>query len=365
MLKAKDLGTYVCTVDNHGLQTITSERYNCTFNFCNGYSERWGRTKEDNNTPPVLEVIDIEITTKCNGVSGPNGVRVLCPFCYKANGPVGTNMSFETFKELFDKLPTTLAQIAFSADSSLDTNPDTFKIMKYCRENGRNYVVPSISVAQLDEKRAKQLLDVGVGCIGVSLYDNKEVCYDTIHLLDTMIKEGGYDAQVNIQAVVANHNFVDLMGVLDDIKSDPRLSNLECIVYLALKQKGRGAGYAGLGQEKWNRLLDKTSESISMYGVDVCSTKKLAKYFEETGLPGQEDYMETCDAGYYSAYISVNGLVYPCSFLENVDGWEIGEDLSSKSFEEIWGGERFEAYRAQTAGVRCMSCDKSCVFWEI
>ena len=367
------LGDHTITQDADGTRTINSKSYNCKFNMGTGYMERWGATEDDDITPAVPEVVDIEVTTSCEGVSlmipqadgsiDYNGPKKPCSFCYKANLPGGTNMSLETFKTIFDKFPKTVNQIAFSADSTLKANPDLFEMMKYCRNNEYNYVVPSISVAQLERKEAQQLLDAGVGCVGVSLYQNKEVCYDTAKLLCDLADEmGGYPVQVNLQVVVSDHNFEQIMQLLEDINEDPRLEKINCIVYLSLKQKGRGTGFELLNDDNWMKLLAKTSTEVDFFGVDVCSTGKLLAFEGES--EDTKDVAEPCEAGYYSMYINKDGAMYPCSFIENTTGWEEGEDLVTRDFAEIWTGKKFLAWRKSIEAIRCGDCS-GCVYWDI
>ena len=282
--------------------------------------------------------------------------------CYKANTPDGGNMSFETFKTVFDKFPQSITQIAFSADSTLKSNPDLFKMMKYCRNNTENYIVPSISVAQLERPEAEKLIEAGVGCVGVSMYANKEVCYDTAKLLTDVCDETGYSAQVNLQVVVSDHNFEHIMSVLDDINEDPRLERINCIVYLSLKQKGRGEGFKLLSDEKWMQLLAKTAEKVELFGVDVCSTGKLQAF--EGDSEETLEVAEPCESGYYSMYINLRGEMFPCSFLEDTPGWETGMDLVEKSFNDIWSSDRFLKHRKSIEAIRSGK-STGCPYWDI
>ena len=193
---------------------VQSKDYNYIFNKETGFFARWGKTKEDDpQMAPSPEILDIEITTKCDGVGGK-----LCPFCYKSNTPNGKNMSFETFKKMIDKFPiymqrtciaedngkTTkrfvfsmpaeineendkkmeaeieakglrivgyvqkpvhfLNQVAFGADSKAKSNPDLWKMMDYCRTNG---IIPNITVAEINDETADKLVEK-CGAVAVS-----------------------------------------------------------------------------------------------------------------------------------------------------------------------------------------------------
>jgi hypothetical protein len=87
---------------------IQSENYNSIFRYEDGYFMRWGKTPKDDpeSCPFGPELADLEISEICH-----QG----CKNCYKSNTSTGKNMSFETFKEIFHKLPLTCGQIAFGA----------------------------------------------------------------------------------------------------------------------------------------------------------------------------------------------------------------------------------------------------------
>ena len=73
-------------IDGFTTKIAIGEDYKYIFNKTNGDFMRWGKTyDEDPNFSPIGgEILDIEITTICNGINGK-----LCPFCYKSNTPDG------------------------------------------------------------------------------------------------------------------------------------------------------------------------------------------------------------------------------------------------------------------------------------
>jgi hypothetical protein len=88
--------------ENSTTKTLRSNEINYNFNKVSGMSCVWGTTLEDDPaySPYGPLIADIEITTICSGIN-----NVPCPFCYKSNTTKGYNMSLETFKKVFDKLP--------------------------------------------------------------------------------------------------------------------------------------------------------------------------------------------------------------------------------------------------------------------
>lgn len=92
------------------VKVLKSPEYNYAFCLGTGKLMRWGKTNDDD--PEFCkygpEIADIEVSTICHRN---------CNFCYKSNSSVGKNMSFETFKHIFDMMPQTLTQIAFGIGS--------------------------------------------------------------------------------------------------------------------------------------------------------------------------------------------------------------------------------------------------------
>ena len=157
-------------VETKSSKRYKSENYNYLFNKNNGFFARWGGTIDDDpEFAPSPEIADIEITSICNAGS-KNGSKPKCNLCYKSNTSKGINMSFETFKKIFNSLPKSLTQIAFGVDYDATSNPDLIKMMKYSRDNG---VIPNLTVAELSNETATEIVKYA-GAVAVSQYFNKE-----------------------------------------------------------------------------------------------------------------------------------------------------------------------------------------------
>jgi len=103
-----------------------SKYYNYNFNTKTGFFTRWGKTyEEDPIQAPSPEILDIEISTICNGIgSGP------CPWCYKSNTNVGENMAYEKFKAIFHKITGSKIKIHLENGHCLELNPDQKVLLK-------------------------------------------------------------------------------------------------------------------------------------------------------------------------------------------------------------------------------------------
>lgn len=336
-------------IDGKLNKIVMGEDYNYIFSKENGQFARWGKSfKEDPDFSPIGgEILDIEVTTICHGIRGH-----VCDFCYKSNTPNGKNMSFDTFKGIIDKMGKQLTQVAFGADSTATSNPDLFKMAAYCRELG---VVPNITVAKVSDDIADKLVNV-MGAVAVSCYNEKDDCYNSIKKLT----DRGM-SQINLHFMLCEETFGHCISVLQDIKVDERLTNLNAIVFLALKQKGRGVKYHTITQEHYNDIVQLCLKNDINFGMDSCSAVRFLDAIKNN--PNYEQYkvvVEPCESTNFSQYIDVNGFFYPCSFCEKINGWEAGLDVTKceNFLTDVWYHDRVVSFRNKLNN-NCNNCHKA------
>jgi hypothetical protein len=352
-----------------GIKHFRSEAYNYSFRLDNGSFARWGKTLEDDPTwsPYGCEIADIEITTSCNGPIS-NGKNKLCSFCYKSNTQNGKYMTFDTFKQLLNKFPHrtnkdgtrdfVLTQIAFGVDAECKTNPDVWKIFAHCRENG---IIPNLTVASIDDNVASNIAKY-CGACAVSRYTDKNSCYDSVNLLTNQYGM----KQVNIHQLVAMSTINDIWETLKDIKNDPRLSKLNAIVFLSLKQKGRGITQQPLPQEEYSKIIQYCLSNNISFGSDSCGAGKLLKSLTKEQYNEVIKVVEPCEASKFSFYCDVDGMYYPCSFMANeVGDWKDGINvLEVNDFvKDIWMHRKTSDFRNKVDA--CNECLGGCCHYKI
>lgn len=346
-------------LENKKFKICKSEDYNYIFNKNNGFFARWGKTKEDDpQFAKSPEILDLEVTTICHGTGGK-----LCKFCYKSNTPNGINMSFDNFKKIFHKFPKLLTQVAFGADSHATSNPDLFKMMEYCRNNDHNYVVPNITVAEITDETADKLAKY-CGAVAVSRYDNKDICYDSIKKLT----DRGMN-QINIHIMTSLETYDNVMETLNDRLVDPRMSKMNAIVLLSLKQKGRGKNFTSLPIEKFKNIVDFALDKKISIGFDSCSAYKfLQSVKNRENYKDYEMCCEPCESSIFSSYINCEGKFFPCSFMEGMEGWEDGIDvINCEDFvKDVWNHPRTVNFREKLLSTsnNCLKCRK-CPVYEV
>ena len=352
--------------ENDKEKFFISPEYNYYFNKETGLFARWGADigEDPEYSPFGCEILDIEISINgCpNGrlVDGPNGGYRLCQTCYKDNtdGPP-TNMSFETFKAILDKMPRSLVQVAFGI-SGVQTNPDFIRMMEYSREKG---IIPNFTLSGIDltdeiaEKCAKL-----VGAVAVSAYaSNKNICYDTVKkFTDLGLK------QVNIHLCTSSESLPFVYEVLNDRLTDDRLKNMNAVVFLGIKEKGRAKGkYTVLGLDEYKKLIEFCFKNKISIGFDSCSAPKFEAVVQELGLTEHEKTRltacsESCESAIFSGYINVFAKWFPCSFSEGECGFEGIDVLTCTDFvKDIWHSDdalRFRAMLAENTECGCRHC---------
>lgn len=333
-----------------GIKRVLSKDYNYQFNANTGEFHRWGSTWEDDPKVGHLEIFDLEISEVCNGIPDVGSVAATpCSHCYKTNTKVGRNMSFDTFKGIFDKLPRTLTQIAFGI-GDMDGNPDLHKMMSYCRQNDHNPgVVPNLTINGwgLTDEWVATLKSV-CGGIAVSRYDNKDVCYNAVQrLTDVGI------SQVNVHMVVANENLDQCFELIDDAARDPRLSKMKAIVFLTLKPKGKRNTWTTVKDvSTYRKLVQYAFDKNIGVGFDSCSAPTfLAAMKDHPSFGLLSQLSESCESDRFSGYANVEGIWSHCSFTEGLPQWGTVDLKTINDFnKDVWNSEAVTRFR------ECLTC---------
>lgn len=331
--------------DNDKFKGLASENANWFMRKSDGYTEMWGKTRNDDMVmSPVPLLLDCEVTTKCTG-PGNDGP---CPFCYKSNTSNGVNMSLDTYKNILDKMPF-VTQVAFGADAKGTSNSDLFPMMEYTRSKG---IVPNITIADCDDSVADKIAHY-CGAVAISRYKNKNYCYDSVKKLT----DRGM-SQVNIHQLVSEQTYDQIIETFNDIKNDERLKGLNAIVLLNLKKKGRGVGYTRLSDEKFNHIVTYALSNNIPIGFDSCGAHKFIKAIK--GHPNFEKMLTMsvpCESTLESSFVDVYGDFYPCSFSQGNKDWKTGISvLECNDFiKDIWYSERTQGFRDKLI-ANCRNC---------
>jgi hypothetical protein len=341
---------YIVRDDVKGIKRVISPDYNYHFNMKTGEFARWGKTLEDDPKSGYLEIFDLEVSEVCNGIPDKGSdVAVPCSHCYKSNTKSGRNMSFDTFKSIFDKLPRTLTQIAFGI-GDLWSNPYLVRMFEYCRNNDWNPgVVPNLTINGwgLDAAWAGTLHE-HCGAVAVSRYDNEDVCYDAVkRLTDTGM------TQINIHQVLSVETYDSCFGLIDAAINDPRLAKLNAIVFLTLKPKGKRNKMSTLKDvTKYKELVTYALDNGIGIGFDSCSAPTfLAAMKDHPKFEMLSQLSESCESDRFSGYANVEGIWSHCSFTEGLPNWGTIDLKEITDFDaEVWNSPKVKMFRS------CLTC---------
>jgi len=396
--------------DTENYKALKSEDYNFYFNKKNGYFVRWGLGNYNDKIKKTInkeemslylmwssiwkekfdikefiadldtdgslelgmpEIADIEISTSCHGVSIQGKKASPCQFCYKSNIPRKNgegNMTLETFKKVFEKITKieTIGQIAFGI-TDIDANPDMWKIFEYTRKNG---VIPNVTINgdRMTSELYDKLASVN-GAVAVSVYDIDK-SYNSIYELATVRGM----KQINIHYMISSDRYETAIEIMKDIKTDYRLKDLNAIVFLSLKPKGKKNKETRLSDDKFKELVDYALDNNISMGFDSCSQVKFIKSIKNRPEYNQmEQSAESCESSIYSLYINSgevdeNGIsdpkFYPCSFSENLKDapgdWTNGISIlkSDDFIKDVWFNDKVRKFHAVTVEnkTKCVAC---------
>jgi hypothetical protein len=396
-------------VDNDTFKRIIGKDFHLFFDKKTGYTERWGKDKNDNPIRCELgpTIIDIELSRDIleselyrykNEILLENHTCLgKCPMCYKSNGKSKFShiMSLKKFKEVIMQVANTHVKwndtlipfntiiieddkkiqvinskkISWETDicncspvlqiacglTNIDANPEIIEICEFAVKIG---IIPNITVHGKDEVSDEFLSKLCLLCgnLAVSRYNPNE----TYNFIERLYKCGA--KQINMHLLVSEETKDAVIIAFKDMVNDKRLKNLSTAVLLFLKDKGRGCNYHKISQKHAFDIFDFAVKYDIPFGFDICCSHIFDRYIIQSGIKNHPEVYDHCDSGLFSGYVNTLGEFCPCSFVENDGEWKYGEDVfKCKNFiSEIWNGKKLDMYRMTLLG-ECQNC----LYYEI
>lgn len=319
------------------------------FNPLTGFYMRSGVIKngKDTGVDPFMtsfpELLDIGVMGHC--VHGANGLCIKSGVqCYQnglsTNYP---NMSFENFKRIVDECKGKVFQFALGGRGDVDQHKDFEKILRYCRENN---IVPNFTSSGLGfTEEIVYLCKELCGAVAISWY-RQEHTYKSIQmLLDAGVK-------TNIHYVLGNNSIDE---AIERLEKNDFPEGINAIIFLLHKP-------VGLGQE--SNVLQMNDERVKKFfsvidnntfnfkiGFDSCTVPALVNMTSNIN----HDSFDTCEGGRWSAYITSDMKMLPCSFDNQDMRWAY--DISNDTILNAWNSKPFEDFRNHFR-KSCSSCNK-------
>lgn len=286
------------------------------------------------------ELLDISITNWCDKE---------CSICYRNSSKKGEHIDLHDYEFLIEQAEEIgVLQVALGGGNP-NQHPDFVKILEITRE--KYGIVPSYTTN--GKGLTKKVLEASgkyCGAVAVSAY----APYDEMKTaLETLNK---FHIKTNVHFVLSSESIETAMKWLKNL---PRfLKDINAVIFL---------NYKPVGKYKNRDLLLSRSQALESFfslisnekfpfkiGFDSCCISGLV-----THLNVNPSFYEACEAGRFSAFISEEMKMYPCSFMIELAE---GIDLGSYKIIDIWQkGEMFNQIREN---LKKNDCSNNCHYFS-
>lgn len=287
------------------------------------------------------ELLDIAITNWCDKN---------CQVCYRDSNKYGKHMPIDDYEKIIKQASELgVLQVALGGGNP-NQHPDFEKILEVTR--GKYGIVPSYTTngRGLDDNVLNSTKKY-CGAVAVSSYSPFKEMIDAIEALIN------HDIKTNIHFVLESRS---IEVAIDWLKDFPDfLNEINAVIFLKYKPIGRVSKELQLLNnsdkiEKFFNLITSNKFPFKI-GFDSCSVPGIVSHMDFN-----RRYLEACDAGRFSAFISESLRMYPCSFM--VDFIE-GEDLHTKKIVNVWKESPFFANIRQT--FKNNECKGKCDYFNV
>jgi len=283
------------------------------------------------------ELLDISITNWCDKE---------CTFCYRGSNQFGSNMSLQNYSHIISQAGALgVLQVALGGGNP-NQHPDFGEILRITRE--QNNIVPSYTTNGRGlTSKILQASKKYCGAVAVSYYLPNNAFCSSLKLL----KDNGIRTNVHFLLHAESLN-----TAISWLQAPPAfLTGINALIFLNYKPIGPGKKpdlvlnkAKNLG--KFFKLINNGVFPFKL-GFDSCSVSGIVRHLQVN--PSLYDF---CDGARFSAYISEDLRMFPCSFMSEKYS---GEDLKRKSLTQIWKNSHlFKKYREHSPKGQCIDCSK-------
>ena len=294
------------------------------------------------------QLLDVGIMGNC-----PNGRLGICEKsgvqCYQ-NGLTTSvsDMSLEDYESIMKQCKGKTFQIALGGRGDPNLHKDFKEILMCTRKYGLvpNYTTSGINITDEQIQLTKELC----GSVAVSWYRNSI----TIKAIDKFLKA---KVKTNIHYVLGN-NTID--EAIDRLKNNDFPKGINAVIFLLHKPVGQGQQKNVLNVndpkvKEFFETVDNVIKDIDFkIGFDSCTVGGILSFSKNI----DHTSIDACEGGLFSAYITSDMKMLPCSFDNQQLRWSV--DLKDKTIEEAWNSNLFEDFRnihKAGCGSKCKTCN--------
>ena len=324
------------------------------FYFRTGILENGKDTGVDPFMASFPELLDVGIMGHC--IHGKTGLCQKAGIgCYQdglhSNNP---NMSLEDFKKIAEQCKGKTFQFALGGCGDPDQHEHFEEILKVCKENG---IVPNFTTSGFGMTKAlSKLCKQYCGAVAVSWYRSPYTLKAINLLLTEKVKTNIHyvlskstftEALQHLQSDVINSDLAKSTSKDDSTQSYSRNSlqfpkGINAVIFLLHKPVGLGTKEDMITRDNKDFLnfLDLVNEREFPYkiGFDSCTVPALINLDKV-----DPNCLDMCEGGRWSAYITPDMKLLPCSFDNQEQKWAV--DLAQYSIAEAWESNTFNDFR--------------------
>lgn len=289
------------------------------------------------------DLLDIGIMGHCeHGLSGLcalSGVQ-----CYQEGShKIEEHMRLDQFKKIIDQAKGRCFQVALGGRGDPDMHPEIVEILNYAY---RNNVTPNFTTSGYGLRdELLPIIKQYCGAVAVSWYRH-DITINTIRKLVN------YGIKTNIHYVLSNSTIDE---AIDRVEHNTFPEGINRVIFLMHKPIGDGMinevlSYDNPKVKQFFALFDN-KDIANKSGFDSCGVPALISFTKHL----HPDCIEACEAGRFSAYISSNNKLIPCSFEKD---YQYAISLEDTSIEDAWNSESFNSFRSKHKKI-CVACSKN------
>ena len=277
------------------------------------------------------ELLDIGIMGHC--IHGKSGLCMSAGVeCYQDGLHADNeNMNLRDFRSIAEQCEGKTYQFALGGCGDPDQHEEFEEILKICNEY---QIVPNFTTSGLGmTKKIAELCKKYCGAVAVSWYRSDY----TIKAIELLVKAG---VKTNVHYVLHNESIKEAIQRIME-KSFP--SGINAIIFLLHKPVGLGSPekIIDVKNKEFKAFIQCVTDESLTYkiGFDSCTVPALIHGCNNIDL----DSLDTCEGARWSAYISSDMKMLPCSFDNQEQRWAV--DLRTHSIQQAWESPQFEDFR--------------------
>ncbi len=283
------------------------------------------------------ELLDISITNWCDKN---------CDICYRNSNENGTHMSIEDYESIIDQASQLgVFQVALGGGNP-NQHPDFCDILKIT--NDKFGIIPSYTTNGRGlTERILKASKRHCGAVAISYYEPVDEFISSLELL----KARGI--KTNIHFVLTS---ISVNTAIEWLRLVPRfLEGINAVIFLNYKAAGYRKDHNLLlnQNQKYSEFFNLLNNKIYPFkiGFDSCSISGIVSNMNIDSI-----YLEPCEAARFSAFISEDLEMFPCSFM--IDSYS-GVSLRNRSIQDVWQKSGiFNGVRGKllSGGDNCLDC---------